>query len=134
MALTERDKNQMADKRNNGKRKKVDIDLTGDSDGETPASKTARHWNNRDTSTNGKQQQIPGASAYQTPPASSAVKSSQASCGSGSFESVYSIGRTLGDGQHSQAERDSWLADDDDDLNEIVGSTQAAAARTESLH
>lgn len=32
MALTERDKNKQIEKSNDGKRKKVEIDLTGDSD------------------------------------------------------------------------------------------------------
>ena len=35
--------------------------------------------------------------------------------------------------QHSEAERDAWLAEDEDDVDEIIGSTQAAAAETEEL-
>ena len=99
------------------KRKKVEIDLTGDSDDDAPSAKTQRRSN---------------ATAYQTPPSSSAPRSSQY----GGNDYVYGQrSYALGPGQHTEAEREAWLADDQDDVNELVpSSTQAAAADTELLH
>lgn len=135
MALTERDKNQKVQNGQDGKRKKVEIDLTGDSDTDDgPASKVQRSAVNknaqrRNTQSRGDQ----GASAYQTPPASNVSRSSQHSHQSQSrYESVYRSSQAPADSQHSQAERESWLADDEGDFNEIIG-TQTAAANTDQL-
>lgn len=115
MALKEVDRNRMAAKTGD-KRQKVEIDLTGDSDDDAPPVKVQRRSTN----------------AYQTPPASSAPTSSQY----GGYEYVYGrSSQSFGNGQHSQFERDAWLAADQDDLDDLVpSSTQAAAADTENLH
>lgn len=131
MALKERNSNeQMRESKQNGKRKKVEIDLTGDSEDEdAPVKKTQRNSSQPQSGRT-------GTSAYQTPPASSAPRSSQSfnhNHGPGRYESVYSS-QPLSSTQHSEAERQSWLAEEDDDFNEIIGSTQAAAASTEVLH
>lgn len=88
--LTERDSNiTMAPKR-----KRVEVDLTGDSD--TESNKAPRH-------------------------VSSNVHG-------GSYRSVY------GGSTHDPAERSDWLADDVDDINEIVGSSQNGAEESDVLH
>ena len=131
MALNERDRNaQVADQNQDGKRKRVEIDLTGDSEDEAaPTRKSKKNSSQQQTTRN-------SASAYQTPPASSAPHSSQPlnrSYSQGRYESVYGSSQ-LNSTQHSEAERDSWLAEEGDDANEILDSTQAAAAQTEELH
>ena len=140
MALTERDRNKMVEKGQEGKRKKVEIDLTGDSDTDdldAPPTKVQKNAVNKHTQRKESQaQQNRGAStAYQTPPASSFPRSSQpTSTQPCRYESVYNPTQSLADTQHSQAERESWLADDEDDVDDIIGSTQIAAANTEHLH
>ena len=139
MALTERDRNKMADMKTDGKRKKVEIDLTGDSDTDdldAPATKVQKNAVNKNTKRhNARKQQGRGASAYQTPPASSALRSSQQTQHNTSrYESVYGSSQVPADKQHSQAARDTWLAEDEDDVDEIISSTQAGAANTEQLH
>lgn len=137
MALTERDGNKMSTNAKDGKRKKVQIDLTGDSDTDdidAPATKVQKNAVDKTTQRNSsqKQHQTNGASAYQTPPASSIPRSSQPSQNFNRYESVYN---STADNQHSQAERNAWLAaDEDNDVNEILSSTQAGAANTEQLH
>lgn len=69
------------------------------------------------------------SSAYQTPPASSAARSSQ----SYTNRHAYGSQPSSSGNQHSQRERESWQADDDREASEIFSSTQAAAADTEQL-
>lgn len=115
MALSERDRNRMPAKPGE-KRKKVEIDLTGDSDDDAPQQKAQR----------------PSAASSRPAPASSAPRSSY----QGGYEHVYGAPTsTLGQGRHSEAERNAWLADEPDDVADLVfSSTQAAAADTELLH
>lgn len=142
MALTERDKNSMTEKGKGNKRKKVEIDLTADSDTEDldaaptkKSQKNATNYNNGQRKDTQKQRDPNASAAYQTPPASSAPRSSQpANTQSSRYGSVYNSTQILADDQHSQGERDAWLADDEDDVNEIIPSTQAAATNTEELH
>lgn len=134
MALRDRDSNRGMKKAQDGKRKRVEIDLTGDSDDDQPAFKLPRAFSDKNTQRSSSQnQRSQGASAYQTPPLSSAATSSQSSFPSSARnESVYNSSRIPADSQHSQAERESWLADDDEDFNEII-STQAGAFDSEQL-
>ena len=128
MALKELDTNQMSEPSQDGKRKRVEIDLTASDseDQDAPLRKTQKSGTQHKTSNC--QGARNGSLAYQTPPASSAPRSSQPSYRPASS-------RSLSNTQHSEAERDSWLAeeDDDDDVDVIIGSTQAADARTETL-
>lgn len=131
MALKERDKNQMSERPQDSKRKRVEIDLTADSDDSedqvAPLRKTQKNSAPRkDVQPQGSRN---GPSAYQTPPASSALRLSQPSY---NREPIYTS-RPFANTQHSEAERNSWLAEEDDDIDEIIGSTQAADARTETL-
>jgi len=99
------------------KRKKVEIDLTEDSDGEAPQHKAPRQSY---------------ANTYHTTPSGSAPRQSQ-----NGYEFVYGRpSQGTPNTQHSLAERNSWLADDEaDDFNDLIpSSTQAAAANTDSLH
>lgn len=143
MALTERDRNgKVMPKRKDEKRKRVEIDLTGDSDSDdqraskVPKSTVTKNAERNSTS----KQQGDGTSAYHTPPASSVPRSS-ASSFQNSNRSQYGYGsiQIPADSQHSQADRDAWLANDEDDeedyFNELTPtSTQANAANTEQLH
>lgn len=121
-------------KAQDGKRKRVEIDLTGDSDDDQPAFKLPRAFSDKNTQPSSSQnQRSQGASAYQTPPLSSATTSSQSSFPSSiRYESAYYSSRIPADSQHSQTERESWLADDDEDVNEIIG-TQSGAFDGEQL-
>jgi SWI/SNF-related matrix-associated actin-dependent regulator of chromatin subfamily A3 len=80
------------------KRKRVEVDLTGDSDQEEAASA---------------QKAQRGASSN--------------NIHAGGYRSVY------GGSTHPAAERSDWLADDADDVNEIVGSSQDGAEGSEEL-
>ena len=140
MALTERDKNKMVAKGKDGKRKKVEIDLTGDNDTDhldAPPKKTQKNAANynKEQKKSGTHNSSTASAAYQTPPASSVPKSSQPSNSQSSrYESVYNPTQTQADMQHSQVERNAWLAEDEDDVNEIIPSTHQAATDTEQLH
>ncbi|KAK5166897.1 uncharacterized protein LTR77_007626 [Saxophila tyrrhenica] len=121
MAVTE---GAMAATANGSKRKHVQIDLTEDSDSEDldAAPRKAQK-----ASTSQASQHRP-APTYQQRPASGGALSG--------YESVYNndpSGQSLADSQHSQAERDAWLAEDDDDVFDTVASTQAAAASDDQL-
>ncbi|KAI7547546.1 SNF2 family DNA-dependent ATPase domain-containing protein, partial [Hortaea werneckii] len=144
----------MAPSNNEAKRKRADVDLTGDSTDDDSASqqktqKTASRINaqRRDEQTTpGASQTSPGSSDQA--PSSSAPGPSQSQnnqrgyvyppdAGSQrSFASPHSSYRPE-DGTHSQAERESWLVADDNedhgDMDEIVSSTQGAADNDE-LH
>ena len=126
----------MAGKRKEGKRKKFEIDLTAESDIDAPAPKLQKKAAAIKTQRDSSQiRQSNGASSYQTPPTSSAPTLSQrGNQNANRYESVYPSSQAPADNQHSQTEREAWLAADDDDLNEIIGSTQAAAAEAEQLH
>lgn len=115
MALSERDRNRMPGKPGE-KRKKVEIDLTADSDNDAPPQKAQR----------------PNVASSRPVPASSAPRSSY----HGGYEYVYGAPTsTLHHGQHSETERKAWRADEQDDVTDLVfSSTQAAAADTELLH
>jgi hypothetical protein len=130
MALNERDRNaQTIEKHQDGKRKRVEIDLTGDSDDDAPLAKTKKNASQQQTGSN-------SASAYQTPPVSSVPRSSQPlsrSYSQGRYESIQGSSQ-FNSTQHSKAERESWLAEEGDDANEILDSSQAADAQTEQLH
>lgn len=124
----------MTERKQDGKRKHVEIDLTGESDSEdadAPLRKTKK-GSTQYSKTSHTQDAHNGSPAYQTPPASSAPRSSQPVNRGDSqsrYESVYSSS-TL----HREAGRDAWLAEDDNDVNEIIASTQATAVQTEQLH
>ena len=129
----------MAEKGRDGKRKKTTVDLTGDSDTEddnAPPTKVQKNAVNKNTQRKEIQQDRGPFTAYQTPPNSSAPRSSQhTSFNPGRTHSVYTSSQPLADSQHSQTERNSWLADDEDDVDDIISSsTQQAAADTEQLH
>lgn len=119
MALQERDRN----KGRNGKREHDVIDLTDDE----PPAKVQRSA----AAFNAQRNAPPRTTANITPPASSAPRSSQsAGRNAPSFSQLPTY--TL----HSETERESWLAedDDDDDLDAAMPSTQAAAVNYEQLH
>lgn len=119
----------MREKKQNRKRK-VEIDLTGHSDfDDQPTSKTQKGTSQSQTQRNGNN------APYPTPPVSSVAKSSQSSPQNRSgSQSLY--GYSAADQQHSQAERNAWLAEDDDedDYDQLFSSTQSAAANTDQLH
>lgn len=75
------------------------------------------------------------SSVYPTPPLSSAPSSSQSGTQNArKYESVYSSSYAPADNHHTQAERESWLADDEEeDYSETISSTQTGAADTEQL-
>ncbi|KAK5136803.1 hypothetical protein LTR08_002099 [Meristemomyces frigidus] len=101
------------------KRSNATIDLTGDStDDDAPAPKTQRVAPQTATQ-NG--EHSANATAHQTAPASSAPSASQR------YRPFASSGTA--DSQHSQAEREAWLATnvDADDLDEVMSGTQDAA-------
>ena len=123
MALTERDRNQAVAWKQDGKRKRVEIDLTGDSDDSPDLDAPLRKTQKSNTQ--------PKNSQAQTGRNVSAA-SQHSNNNRGGYEPVYGTSG-LNSTQHSEAERDAWLADDEDDVNEIIGSTQAAAAETEHL-
>ena len=103
----------MSSRQTDGKRKRVDIDLTEDDNVDSSQPAPKRTANNT------------AQSAYNTPPASSAPHSSQ---------HAYNPSSSLADLQHSQDERQSWLADEEsDDVNDIVGSSQDDAIFSEDL-
>ena len=113
----------------------MEIDLTGDSDSDdTPVAKEQKKAANSNAARKAQSQQHGDAAAYHTPPASSAPKSSQTGYQSDQYELVYPP-QISAENQHSLAERETWLADNDgEDFNQLIGSTQAAAANTEQLH
>jgi len=129
MALAERDQN---------KRKRVQIDLTEDSDDSqdldaAPRKKVQKAAVDKNASTRQSSQgSIPTTS--QKPPHGSAPRSSQPT-GPSRYESVYnSFGsHALASTQHSHEEREAWLAVDDEDVFATVNSTQAAAAGNDDL-
>ena len=124
----------MSDAPQDGKRKRVEIvDLTGDSDTDQDVPLRKLQKNSAQRKNIQPQGARNGSSAYQTPPASSAPRSSQPSYNRGGYDPVYAASRPLTNTQHSEVERESWLAEEDDDVDEIIGSTQAADARTETL-
>lgn len=92
--LTERDRNATMSQ----KRKRVEVDLTGDSDQEEAASAQKA------------QRGASGNNIY-----------------AGGYRSLY------GGSTNPAAERSDWLADDVDDVNEIVGSSQDGAEGSEEL-
>lgn len=134
MPLNERNPNAMSTRPDaaNAKRKHIEtVDLTGDSDTDdldaAPKKKTQK--TSRQTNATTRQRSSHYAtSAYQTPPRSSAPRSSQHAPFS-SYSSVYNPQSTT----HSEAERDVWLAEDDDDVFETIQGTQAAVANNEEL-
>ncbi len=125
-----------------GKRKREVVDLTGESDTEqdkavNKAQKTARSPQDQLTEYQNrhKQKQKPTQAQVQSYPSPSSSGPSQRTPGS-VYEAVYSSlqsQRSSSTQQHSIAERDAWLAEDDDDLFGTFSSTQAAAANTENL-
>lgn len=103
----------MSNSERGGKRKRIEIDLTGDG-GPTasPATKAQRSSNSSD---------------------GNAVAPS-ASASTGRYKSVYPFG-SYGNHQHPQNARDSWLDDnDEDDINDTIDSTQATYEATDRLH
>jgi SWI/SNF-related matrix-associated actin-dependent regulator of chromatin subfamily A3 len=140
--LKERDRNAMAsqDRHRDGKRKRVKIDLTGDSDTDdldaVPSSKVQKNALNRNPTQRktSNDRSVSSLTGSQTTQASSIPRSSQPTASS-RYDSVYGSYPTQSSftTQHSQAERDAWLAEDDDDIFETIHSTQAAAANTEHL-
>ncbi|KAI7092198.1 hypothetical protein KC352_g40439, partial [Hortaea werneckii] len=143
----------MAPSNNEAKRKRAEVDLTGDStDDDASQQKTQKTASRINAQRRGEQtrygaSQTSPANSNQAP-SSSAPGPSQSqnnqggsvySPGAGSqrsYASPYSSYR-LEDGTHSQAERESWLTadnhEDDGDMDEIVSSTQGAADNDE-LH
>lgn len=112
----------MAQGNTDGKRKRVDVDLTvsddethDDLDAPVKARKNARFTN-----------------ATRTPPAFPMPPSSSARRG---YESVYGVSSSSfrpSSQQHSEAERNAWLADDVD-VNEIMESSQDDAEGSDQL-
>ncbi|KAI7710312.1 hypothetical protein KC353_g9781, partial [Hortaea werneckii] len=144
----------MAPSNNEAKRKRAEVDLTGDSTDDDDASqqKTQKTASRINAQRRG-EQTTPGASqtsprSSDQAPSSSAPDPSQPQnnqrgyvyppdAGSQrSFALPYSSYRPE-DGMHSRAERESWLVADDDedhgDMDEIVSSTQGAVDNDE-LH
>jgi SWI/SNF-related matrix-associated actin-dependent regulator of chromatin subfamily A3 len=124
MALTERDRNQTVARKQDGKRKRVEIDLTGDSDDSDDLDAPLRKTQKSNTQ--------PKDSQPQSDRNVSAA-SQHSNNNRGGHEPVYGSSGLNGTQHHSETERDAWLADDEDDVNEIIRSTQAAAAETEHL-
>ena len=124
MALTERDRNQAVARKQDGKRKRVEIDLTGDSDDSDDLVAPLRKTHKNNTQPKNSQPQS-GRNV--------SAASQHSNNNRGGYEQVYGPSSLNSTQQHNEAERDAWLADDEDDVNEIVGSTQAAAAETEHL-
>lgn len=135
----------MADRRRDGKRKKVEIDLTSETDEDDAPPRKVQAGATKQNA------QPRNSTAYQTPPASSAAgpRSSQPMDSQPQgYEAFYGSNPTLPSNQHTQAEREawlqaiprsqsghsSWLEDEDDDFNQIIQSTQAASTGTEQLY
>lgn len=95
------------------KRKRVEVDLTGDSDKDNAASSqrnvTPRGFGNRDVYAGSSRTGYSGSAPFS------------------GYRNVYS------GSSHPEAERSDWLADDADDANEIVGSSQDGAEGSEDL-
>ncbi|TKA73745.1 hypothetical protein B0A55_05458 [Friedmanniomyces simplex] len=113
----------------NPKRKKADVDLAGDSSDEddAPAPKVQKGAASVNAARRANRS-ISNATPYQTPPASSAQLPNSSAPG-GSQRAFEPRPSTYGNGTHSIAEREAWLAADDDtvDVDELVTSTQNAA-------
>lgn len=110
--------------KSDGKRKRVEVDLTGSDDDHDAPSKAQKNSTD-DTRMHGRMGQ-PGATGR---PATYGNGAS-----SGRYQSVYGVPGTSQ--QHSQSEREAWQQHGitEDDINEIVGSSQDDADGSESLH
>ena len=124
--LRERSGNSMAPSKSDGKRKRVEIDLTNsddetDDDLDAPANKTQRT-----PATNNAHRASANRNTLPTPPASSAR--------SHGYESVYGApGSSAPQSSQyfTQTDRDAWLADED--VNAIVTSSQDDAEYNDPL-
>lgn len=112
----------------NGKRKHSEtVDLTGDSDDNANVNASKRPAPSSTTAR---------GSSSSTVPSSSQHRSSFSGDRFAHYGSGYPFYGTSkpGSGQHTEAERQSWLNEDQDDINETIGSTQLdAAAGTDQL-
>lgn len=133
MALNERARNAISTQpiARDGKRKHSEtIDLTGDSDTDdldaAPRIKSQKLSQQNNVSLR-RPSLHSTTSAYRSPPASSASRSSHHAPFS-SYSSVYNT-RPI----HGEAERDSWLAEDDDDVFETIQGSQGVVANNEEL-
>lgn len=108
------------------KRKRVEVDLTGDSDQEegNASSQKAR----RDLSWASAQTAPRNFSSSGAPSSSQTGPRFSSSIPFGGYRSVYG-----GSSTHPEAERSDWLAEDADDFDEIVGSTQEGAEGSAEL-
>jgi len=130
MALTPKDPYQMATP-DTSKRKRVEhVDLTGDdSDGGfgAPAHPVKQQRQASQPSAPCRQarsfRRSTSRAALNTPPASSAHSR---------YDSAYLPSSSV-NGMHSEQERQAWLVDGDEDIDEIIGSTQDAASGTDEL-
>lgn len=127
MALTPKVPNHVATP-DTGKRKRVEIDLTGDdSDGlvaPVHPAKQSRQSSRPSASSRSIHRSTSGA-ALNTPPASNTQSR---------YDSVYFPSSSAPiNGMHSEQERQAWLAEGEEDIDEIIGSTQDAASGTDEL-
>jgi SWI/SNF-related matrix-associated actin-dependent regulator of chromatin subfamily A3 len=119
----------------NGKRKRVDVDLTADDtdtdtdDLDAPMKEPKRQETSSAQSLQHQSQKIPTNSNGAT------QRSNVTSNFRGSYSSYPSGGSMPVSSQHTEAERRDWLNEDDDDINETIGSTQEDAANgSDELH
>jgi SWI/SNF-related matrix-associated actin-dependent regulator of chromatin subfamily A3 len=113
----------------NGKRKRVEtVDLTADDTDDTddldaPARASKRQNTSSTPATQQRTESKPVSSNNGT---ASSFRGSSYPFSGNSFPAS---------GQHSEAERRDWLGEDEDDINETIGSTQLDAANgTDELH
>jgi SWI/SNF-related matrix-associated actin-dependent regulator of chromatin subfamily A3 len=120
----------------NGKRKRVDVDLTADDTDTDDLDAPVREAKRQEHSSAQSPQQH--SQRRSSNPNNVNQRGSVTSNFRGSFSSLpgYPFGGSMPlSSQHTEAERRDWLNEDDDDINETIGSTQVDAANgTDELH
>jgi hypothetical protein len=117
----------------NGKRKRVDVDLTADDTDTDDLDAPMREPKRQETSS----AQILKQQFQKTPTnPNDAPQRGNVTSNFRSSHSFYPVGGSMPvSSQHTEAERRDWLNEDDDDINETIGSTQVDAANgTDELH